>query len=124
MPPREGRNKVGNRERLEHMLGAATEATSFVAGRAEGDLTLDAMLRRAVKDRVQEIGEAAARVSDQGRARSPDLPWSKMVGMRHILVHAYFDLDLEAVWKVVTQDLPVPVRALQAALDSWGDDRA
>jgi len=47
-----------------------------------------------------------------------------MVGMRHILVHAYFDLDLEAVWKVVTQDLPVPVRALQAALDSWGDDRA
>lgn len=124
MPPKGRRSTVGDLARLEHMLAAADEAISFAAGRTEGDLAIDAMLRRAIKDCVQEIGEAAARVSEQGRARAPDLPWTKMVGMRHILVHAYFDLDLEAVWKVVTRDLPPLVRALRAALDQWGDEPA
>ncbi|MCC7387839.1 MAG: DUF86 domain-containing protein [Phycisphaerales bacterium] len=91
----------------------------FVRGRERGDLESDDMLRRAVKDCVQEIGEAAARVSDEGRARAPRLPWAKIVGMRHILVHVYHDLDNDAIWRVVADDLPVLTADLEAALSVW-----
>ena len=51
---------------------------------------------------MEIVGEAAARVSDEARARIPGLPWPRMVGMRHILVHAYYRVDYDAVWRVVT----------------------
>jgi uncharacterized protein with HEPN domain len=51
-----------------------------------------------------------------GRERVPALPWPKMVGMRHILVHAYYDIDCDAVWRVVDENLPELIEALEAAL--------
>jgi hypothetical protein len=46
---------------------------------------------------VSIIGEAVARVSEDGRAKAPALPWPRIAGMRHILVHAYYEIDLDAV---------------------------
>lgn len=104
------------------MLDAARQALSFIDGRERADLDTDHMLRRAVKDCVQEIGEAAARVTDAGRARVPELPWPKMVGMRHILVHAYHDLDNDSIWKVARQDLPELVTIVENALkQDWSE---
>lgn len=82
---------------MEHMLLAARDALSFIKDRKRPDLDADAMFRRALVSCTQEIGEAAARVSKEGRERAPDLPWTKIVGMRHILVHVYHGLDLDAV---------------------------
>lgn len=77
------------------------------------------MLRRALVNTVQEIGEAAARVTDEGRARMPRLPWGKIVAMRHVLVHVYWGVDSDQLWKVVVEDLPVLERELARALDGW-----
>lgn len=118
--PRKGEEaQLDDRTRMLHMLEAARQALSFVAGRQRSDLDTDHMLRRATKDCIQEIGEAAAKVSDESRARAPNLPWTKMVGMRHILVHVYFDLDNDAIWKVTQEHLPLMVTELEAALDTW-----
>jgi uncharacterized protein with HEPN domain len=105
------------------MLDAARQAAAFVAGRARDDLDTDHMLRRALKDCVQEIGEAASRVSDEGRARAPGLPWKQIVGMRHRIVHVYYDIDADALWTVAVRDLPVLEAALEAALNAWPDER-
>ncbi len=119
MPRRGKAAGLEDRTRLVHMLEAARQAVGFVAGRQRGELDTDHMLRRAVKDCVQEIGEAAAHVGDACRERLPGLPWEKIVGMRHILVHAYFDLENDAIWKVATRDLAVLITAIEAAIAGW-----
>ena len=52
------------------------------------------------------IGEGALGLSKDFKDRTPEIPWSDIVGMRHVLVHKYFEIDLDIVWRVVTEDLP------------------
>jgi len=55
---------------------------------------------------IEVIGEAANQLSEELRARHPDIPWRAIAAMRHALVHAYFRVDLDEVWSVVQGDLP------------------
>lgn len=68
-----------------------------------------------VKD-VEIIGEAAYRTAEDTRRALPEIPWEDIVGMRHRLVHAYFDINLDILWKTVQEDLPPLVRILSEAL--------
>jgi uncharacterized protein with HEPN domain len=54
---------------------------------------------------LQIIGEAASRIAPALRDAHPEVPWDKITGMRHVLVHGYFDVDLDIVWAVVERDL-------------------
>lgn len=101
---------------MRHMLEAAHDAVKFVRDRQRADLDSDAMLLRALVNCVQVIGEAASQVSDAGRSKAPNIPWPKIVGMRHILVHAYFNIDCDSVWRVIDQHLPALITDLQTAL--------
>ena len=101
------------------MLSAARAAMSFVEDRTRADLDADDMLRRALVNAIQEIGEAAARVTDEGRARAPSLPWGSIVAMRHILVHVYWGVDHDQLWKVILEDLPVLATELDQAVGTW-----
>jgi len=56
---------------------------------------------------LQIIGEAARVLSPEIRSQYPEISWSNMIEMRNILAHNYFEIDLEIVWAVVEQDLPV-----------------
>jgi uncharacterized protein with HEPN domain len=64
------------------MLDAAREAIAFGAGRTPDDLTHDRVLTLALVKCI-EIGEAAAKVSAQTRASTPQIPWSDIIGMRN-----------------------------------------
>jgi uncharacterized protein with HEPN domain len=87
------------------MIEAAEKALSFIAGRQRADLDSDEMLRFALVQAEQIIGEAASRISPETRAAIP-LPWNDIMFMRNRLVHAYFDIDHDVVWKTVTEDIP------------------
>lgn len=69
-----------------------------------------------VKD-IEIIGEAAYQISPETQAQLPDIPWPEIVGMRHRLVHAYFDINLDILWRTVQQELPPLISALQHALE-------
>jgi uncharacterized protein with HEPN domain len=75
------------------------------------------MLVLALVKSIEIIGEAGARVSEEGRAATPDLPWPEIVAMRNRLVHAYFDVNLDIVWETVRKDLPALIIVLQDALN-------
>lgn len=60
----------------------------------------------AIVHLVQIMGEAAARVSPELRARHPDVPWREVAAMRNQVVHRYFDIDLDLVWAIGTRDVP------------------
>ncbi|MDD5144285.1 DUF86 domain-containing protein [Methanoregula sp.] len=67
----------------------------------------DEMTQVWVIHHLQIIGEAVKGISPEFRMAHPDIPWSEIIGMRNILVHHYFGIDRDAVWKVVEHDLPV-----------------
>src|SRR4051812_47513520 len=78
MPRKQGPGEPDDRTRYVHMMEAAQEALGFAAGKSFDDLRHDRLLLRGLMNCVQEIGEAASRISDAGRARLPNLPWKKV----------------------------------------------
>ncbi len=75
------------------------------------------MLTLAVVRLIEILGEAAKNVSDSTKARSPDIPWRQMSGTRDRLIHAYFEVNLDIVWGIVTQDLPPMIPKLEALIN-------
>ena len=92
--------------RIRHMIEAAESALAFAQGRARADLDTDKMLQFALVQAVQIVGEAASKVSAEGRAELPDVPWAVITGMRNRLVHAYFEINQDILWTTVQQALP------------------
>lgn len=93
------------KERIRDILDAIEHIERYsVQGRArfENDEIIQSWFTR----HLQIIGEVARLILEDVRKRAPEVPWSKMIGMRHILVHDYFRIDTEIVWQVVAKDLP------------------
>jgi len=99
--------------RLRHMLDAAEEAMGFAQGCKRRDLDQDRKLTLALVKDIEIIGEAAYQISDETRSMLLDIPWDDIVGMRHRLVHAYFDINLDILWKTVQEDLPLLAEGLR-----------
>jgi uncharacterized protein with HEPN domain len=100
--------------RLRHMLDAAQEAITFVQGRNRFDLDTDRQLALSLVKEIEIIGEAAYQVSQATRTRASMIPWEDIIGMRHRLVHAYFDINLDILWKTVQEDLPSLIATLES----------
>lgn len=64
-------------------------------------LTIDAVLRN-----IEIIGEAANQLSENIYKEYDDLPWSRMIGLRNIVIHDYFGIDLNIIWQIITVNLP------------------
>jgi uncharacterized protein with HEPN domain len=99
MPPED-------RVRILHMIEATETVLNFITGRQRADFNSDRMLLFAVVRAIEVIGEAAGRVSEATRGAAADIPWSLIVSMRNRLIHAYFDVDNDVVWKAATEELP------------------
>lgn len=84
-------------DRVQDILEAIERVERHTAaGRAAFDS--DELIQVWVVRHLQIIGEAANRLSEDARDRQPDIPWRKIIGMRHVLVHGYFEVGLDLVW--------------------------
>jgi len=102
--------------RLRHMLDAAREAVGFVENKRREDLESDRKLTLALVKDIEIIGEAGYQTSDDARRQIKNIAWEDIIGMRHRLVHAYFDINLDVLWQTVTGDLPSLIETLKNAL--------
>jgi len=93
-----------DRERLLDILEAIDRINSHNSDRRL-DFDSNELLQVWFVHHLQIIGEAAYRLSDEFRTQNPEVPWGQMIGMRHILVHGYFDIDLEIVWNAAQMNL-------------------
>lgn len=100
---------------LRDMLEAAEKAEHFVAGMDFAAFKGDEKTAFAVVRALEIIGEAARHIPEPLRKRYPEVPWEDVVGMRNIVVHGYFSVDLEVIWRTVQDDLP-PLRASLARI--------
>ena len=91
---------------LLDILLAARRVSEYVSNVSAEEFRQNPMLQDAVVKRLEIIGEAANRLSEEYKAAHPEIPWTLMIGMRHRLVHAYFNIDLPRVWHVAVKDIP------------------
>ena len=103
--------------RLRHMLDAASEAMAFTKSLTRTSLDIDRMLVLSLVKEIEIIGEAANQVSETTRELTPAIPWVDIISMRNRLVHAYFDINLEILWKTVQDDLQPLIVALEDVLE-------
>ena len=99
-----------------HMLDTARLAVSKVEGVTRELFDADENLRLALTHLIQTIGEAARQVSAGFREAHPDIPWAKIVGMRHRVVHDYLHVDYDIVWGVVSVDFPGLIEGLAGVI--------
>jgi len=102
--------------RMRHMLDAARKATEFVKGLERADLDKDEKLTLALVRLLEVVGEAAKTVSEPCRQSHPEIQWRQIARTRDRLIHGYFDVDLDVVWKIVSVDLPLLVSQLRKAI--------
>lgn len=102
--------------RLYHILDAAEEIIEFTKNKEREDLDNDRKLNLAVVHLLEIIGEAANGISTELHERYLDIPWYAMIGMRNRLIHGYFDIDLDVVWKTVQKDIPNLIEKIKEIL--------
>ena len=95
------------------MVEYAEKAERFVHGIGLVDFQKDEQKVLAVVRALEVIGEAARQIPRSLRNRNPDIPWRQITGMRNIVIHEYFGIDTEVIWKTVREDLP-PLRSAVA----------
>lgn len=95
------------------MLRAAREAMEFAQDKRREDLNDDRLLVLGLIKAVEIIGEAASKVTKVYQTEHPQIPWSAIIAMRNVLIHGYFNVDLDEVWSTPQNDLPPLIADLE-----------
>ena len=101
------KGKLSDEIRLRHILEAIRNIEDFSAGKSKSDLFENLMYRFSIERQLEIIGESANNLSPDLYNANPLVPWNKIISFRKFIVHEYFGLDLELVWSVVVNNIPV-----------------
>lgn len=104
-----------DRKHLLDMLLEARRSARFVSGMDRDTFAADEVRWYAVLHALTILGEAAARVSREGREAHPEIAWPAIVGIRNRIVHEYFRVNVDTVWNTAVDDIPDLIPLLEAA---------
>ena len=90
---------------LEHIKDSISLIEEYSKGVLQSEFIKDPSLQDAVIRRLEIIGEAVKNLPVSFRSKHREIPWKQMAGMRDVLIHEYFDVDLVLTWKVVKHEL-------------------
>ena len=99
------REKPRDQERLKHMVEAIDNVFDFVEGKSFDAFKEDKILRFAVIKNLEIVGEAAYLLTKDFKSVHREIEWNDIIGMRHILVHGYYEIKDEIIWETIQTDL-------------------
>jgi uncharacterized protein with HEPN domain len=91
---------------LEHVLSAISKIEEYVRDFTQEGFLKNVLVQDGVMREMEIIGEASKNLSPEFKEKLPEIPWRDVIGMRNKLIHDYFEVDIDAVWKTVQEDLP------------------
>jgi len=91
---------------INDILTSINNIESFAKKLTKEKLLREELYQSAIIRQIEIIGEAVKNLPDSFRKKYPEISWNKIAGMRDIVIHSYFKVDLDAVWNVVKRDLP------------------
>ena len=91
---------------IEDILESIRLIEKYIGNLSKENLDNDQKLKDSIVRRLEIIGEAVKNVPNYFKEKYPEVPWKKIVGLRDIIIHAYFNLDLDLMWGVIKKDLP------------------
>jgi len=98
---------------LLDMLIAARDAQEFSAELTWEEFRESSLHQYAIAKALENIGEAARKISPETQAAHPEIPWRDIIALRHRIAHDYFHLDLVRIWEIVQRDIPALIRLLE-----------
>lgn len=110
------KGKISDEIRLRHILDAINFIESFSDGKLKEDLFNNFMYRFSVERQLEIIGKAANNLSPELLNHYADIPWPQIISFRNFIVHEYFGLDLELIWDVIVNHLPLFKKQVQRIL--------
>jgi len=94
---------------LRHILDAINIVEEYLHEVKEDQFNRTRLLQDGVIRQIEIVGEAVRHISQDIRRTYPEIPWQDVAGMRDKLIHDYFGVDFEMIWKVVKTEL-LPIR--------------
>ncbi|MBI2121809.1 MAG: DUF86 domain-containing protein [Candidatus Sungbacteria bacterium] len=91
---------------LEHILESIEAIENYAQGQTIKTFLVSERDQDAVIRRLEIIGEAVKNIPDEFKDKHSEIPWQKIAGMRDVLIHEYFVVDIRAVWDTIQDDLP------------------
>ena len=105
---------------LEDIIDATEKISQFIEGMTYEQFAKDAKTAYAVIRALEMIGEAAKQIPSSIREQYPDIAWREVTGIRDKLIHNYFGVNLEVVWKTAVEDVPNLVSQVRHILNEIG----
>ncbi len=99
------REQVRDKGRLEHILQSIDYIFEFTKNVNFDEFETNAMLRFAVIKNLEIIGEAGYKLTVEFREKHPEVEWKLIIGLRHVLVHGYYQIENEMAWEIIQNEL-------------------
>jgi uncharacterized protein with HEPN domain len=93
--------------RVQHILDAIAETEKYLSGVSFEDFLANSEKRFATIKQIEIVGEACNYITDAVKQIHPEIEWQPIKGFRNISIHEYFGVNLQIVWEIAVNDLPV-----------------
>jgi uncharacterized protein with HEPN domain len=95
------KSNIGDKTRLQHIFDAVTEVEKYIKGISFEKFIESSLHKAAVIKQLEVIGEAANHISNKTKRGNRNVDWTRITGLRNILVHEYFGIDYIVIWNII-----------------------
>ncbi|MCD6384659.1 DUF86 domain-containing protein [Candidatus Sumerlaeota bacterium] len=108
---------------VEDVLDAMEKIERYIKGLSYETFTKSEMIVDAVIRNLEIIGEASRNLPENVRRKYPDIPWKRIIGLRNIVIHEYFGIDLSIIWEIITRNLPETKPLITEMLKGFDEEK-